>query len=199
MPRCPLCKDKCTPIKYENVPVHHCGNCGGYWVTKIKLDRICELREIEMPEAVKQKMMDIADESNSTQKLWCHSCGCEMVKEQFKYWDDIQIDHCPRCDGIWLDRGELEKCQVYWEYLQDHPEQWEGQEVIERKALLEAQFQQRHADVMGQAEMMKNIRVPKPGLALLLSWLSAALSIPPGPWAVFPDRVWTTRHLIRWL
>lgn len=23
--------------------------------------------------------------------------------------DGIEVDHCPRCQGIWLDRGELEK------------------------------------------------------------------------------------------
>jgi Zn-finger nucleic acid-binding protein len=23
--------------------------------------------------------------------------------------DDIEIDYCPRCRGIWLDRGELDK------------------------------------------------------------------------------------------
>ncbi|MBN2448405.1 MAG: zf-TFIIB domain-containing protein [Phycisphaerae bacterium] len=156
MPRCPVCKDQCFPLKYENVPIFQCGTCGGHWVDKVKLDRICAIREVEMPDAVKQKMMDIADESNSAQKLWCLSCGTEMVKEQFKYWDDIQIDRCPKCNRIWLDRGELEKCQIYWEYMQDHPEEWEGKNLIERKALLDAEFAARRAALKDEAESARD-------------------------------------------
>ena len=145
MPRCPVCKTQTDLLKYEGVPIYNCGTCGGHWVTDARLKLILARREVVMPDAVKAKMIEIADASNSTQKLWCMNCGKEMVKEQFRYWPDIQLDRCPKCNGLWLDRGELEKCQIYWEYAQDHPEEWEGMSVIERKALLEAQLADRKA------------------------------------------------------
>jgi Zn-finger nucleic acid-binding protein len=38
--------------------------------------------------------------------MTCPKCGTRL-KEIEK--DDIEIEMCPNCKGIWLDRGELEK------------------------------------------------------------------------------------------
>ena len=38
--------------------------------------------------------------------LRCPNCESEMRLSN-KY--GVEIDHCPRCRGVWLDRGELEK------------------------------------------------------------------------------------------
>ncbi len=171
MARCPVCKTHCTRVTYENVPVQTCGGCGGYWVTTGKLENICRRRDIDMPEPVRQKMMDLADASNSTQQLTCFSCGTLMVKEQFKMWEDIQLDRCPKCSKIWLDRGELEKCQIYWEYLQDNYDSWEGRSAYERKALLEAEFHQRRADLEEQRESYASFRRVRPHWASLITRL----------------------------
>lgn len=36
----------------------------------------------------------------------CPHCGCDL-KEQ--HADQVKIDECPECGGIWLDRGELDQ------------------------------------------------------------------------------------------
>jgi len=139
MPRCPKCRIPTDRIKYEGVTIYNCGSCGGHWLNHARLDVILKRREVVMPEPVKQKMMDLADASNTTEPLLCLTCGTQMVKETFRWWDDIVLDRCPKCNGLWLDRGELEKCQIYWEYAQDHPEAWE-QPALERRAALEARL-----------------------------------------------------------
>ena len=131
MPHCPLCKTQCLPLDHEGVNIFNCGGCGGNWLTIQQLDAICRQRTVEMPEPVRQKFMDIADAANSTQVLWCLNCGCAMRKTQFRIWNDIMLDQCPKCLRLWLDRGELEKCQIYWQYLEDHPEQWENNAAVQ--------------------------------------------------------------------
>jgi Zn-finger nucleic acid-binding protein len=37
----------------------------------------------------------------------CPSCG--EVKLLMTERQDIEIDYCPQCRGVWLDRGELDK------------------------------------------------------------------------------------------
>ncbi len=123
MTRCPLCKIPTDLIHYERVPIYSCGSCGGHWVTKAKLDLILARREVQMPAAVQKKMLAIAAASDSKAALFCMTCGAAMRRERFKFWPEIQIDVCPKCQGIWLDRGELEKCQIFWEYAQGHPDQ----------------------------------------------------------------------------
>ncbi len=36
----------------------------------------------------------------------CPSCEIEM---RISNREDVEIDYCPQCRGVWLDRGELEK------------------------------------------------------------------------------------------
>ena len=38
--------------------------------------------------------------------LRCPNCATEMMLSNK---NGVEIDHCPRCRGVWLDRGELEK------------------------------------------------------------------------------------------
>jgi uncharacterized protein len=38
--------------------------------------------------------------------LLCPTC---MVDLRIAKRQDVEIDHCPQCRGVWLDRGELDK------------------------------------------------------------------------------------------
>jgi len=38
--------------------------------------------------------------------MLCPNCKTELVTSERQ---NVQIDHCPNCKGVWLDRGELEK------------------------------------------------------------------------------------------
>lgn len=140
MARCPICKIQIERIPYEGVGVHHCGKCGGYWLTKISLDAILNRRELVMPPAVQAQMLKMAEESNTIRKLICLVCGVEMVKTPFKQWSAVQLDRCPRCEGLWFDRGELEKCQLIWERYQDEPDEADPTGVLRRKAEIDAEL-----------------------------------------------------------
>ena len=39
-------------------------------------------------------------------KLQCPNCSVEM---QIVQKNEIDIDYCPECKGVWLDRGEIDK------------------------------------------------------------------------------------------
>lgn len=38
--------------------------------------------------------------------LPCPACGIDLVMSERQ---GIEIDYCPKCRGVWLDRGELDK------------------------------------------------------------------------------------------
>ena len=54
----------------------------------------------------------------------CPICDTSM-KEIEKY--DVEIDICPQCKGVWLDRGEIDKLvnveskknQNYWDHIME--------------------------------------------------------------------------------
>jgi Zn-finger nucleic acid-binding protein len=48
----------------------------------------------------------------------CPNCSSEMIIANKL---GVEIDHCPRCKGVWLDRGELEKiANIQNSYEEDH-------------------------------------------------------------------------------
>jgi len=61
--------------------------------------------------------------------LLCPACKVDLVMTERK---DVEVDYCPKCRGVWLDRGELDK-------------------IIEKSAAQEAQ-QQRPAAPQPQAQ-----------------------------------------------
>jgi Zn-finger nucleic acid-binding protein len=52
----------------------------------------------------------------------CPICDIEM---RTSFREEVEIDHCPQCRGIWLDRGELEKilAQIVIQYSSDREDE----------------------------------------------------------------------------
>ena len=44
--------------------------------------------------------------NTAPQGLLCPSCKVDLVMSERQ---GIEIDYCPKCRGVWLDRGELDK------------------------------------------------------------------------------------------
>jgi Zn-finger nucleic acid-binding protein len=43
---------------------------------------------------------------NTAQGLLCPTCKVDLVMSERQ---TVEIDYCPKCRGVWLDRGELDK------------------------------------------------------------------------------------------
>lgn len=134
MARCPKCRTQTALIPYEGVKIQHCGSCGGNWLTDAKLDLILARRDSKFEGAVAEKLDEMARESASTEPLMCITCGTMMKREPFRAWPEVQLDVCPRCEGIWFDQAELEKCQMLWEAAKSDPKQMKR---IEKHAVAE--------------------------------------------------------------
>jgi Zn-finger nucleic acid-binding protein len=39
----------------------------------------------------------------------CPVDGCEMEEKKIDVVDPVVLDACPKCDGIWMDKGELKR------------------------------------------------------------------------------------------
>jgi len=47
-----------------------------------------------------------ADTVDNGHNLLCPTCRVDLVMSERQ---GIEIDYCPKCRGVWLDRGELDK------------------------------------------------------------------------------------------
>lgn len=112
MMNCPRCE---TPLKEEtlkdlscSIQVDNCPNCCGTWFDKNELKQIENIVELAIIEIRK-----IPNKKDQFNKLCCPSCNLHPKMNKVEHARDkkVIIDHCPICEGIWLDSGELNAIQ----------------------------------------------------------------------------------------
>ena len=72
--------------------VFRCPECKGVWLP---------------PELVRPAVGELDDSARGNPtELCCPGCRASLFELLYQ---EVHIDHCPTCGGLWLDRGELEQ------------------------------------------------------------------------------------------
>jgi Zn-finger nucleic acid-binding protein len=63
--------------------------------------------------------------------LTCPLCpDTRLVHVNFISFSDIVMDFCPQCQGLWLDRGELDAITAEVRRLEQVPESWDHRVMV---------------------------------------------------------------------
>lgn len=115
--KCPRCSSILNQIEYDGVTVETCPGCKGEWLFAGELQKIAEHHdevftpeEIASLDAVNKEVFTA--EKDDHDELNCPSCE-NVQMEHFNYGDTsgIILHKCTNCNGIWMDKGELEKIE----------------------------------------------------------------------------------------
>ncbi|MEK7794794.1 MAG: zf-TFIIB domain-containing protein [Candidatus Hydrogenedentota bacterium] len=104
---CPVCrKQPMLVLEYEQVEVDYCEQCRGVWLDRGEVELLfgnaeacAEFLTLGSPAAARK----------GEKPRRCPECGRKMTKESTEGHVPISFDHCPRCGGMWFDRGELDR------------------------------------------------------------------------------------------
>jgi Zn-finger nucleic acid-binding protein len=81
-----------------NITIDVCPKCNGIWLDKGELNKI--LKDKKLSNYLTKHIG-----TKSTSPMVCPRCGMTMDIERA---EDIEVDVCLSCGGVWLDEGELE-------------------------------------------------------------------------------------------
>ena len=99
---CPRCFSELKPEKLSkgiwNVEIDRCGSCSGIYLDKGELMTLTGNRPLHH---LTTKHLGI----DSGSELLCPSCGSIMDDE---HPGGVEIDVCLLCNGVWLDKKELD-------------------------------------------------------------------------------------------
>jgi Zn-finger nucleic acid-binding protein len=119
--KCPIDQTELQAQSYEaDIEVGACPSCGGMWLEKGELEAIEDVREHDYSEEL-ARMPDLGYRAyelalqKGGRTLKCPKCGVEMESREYARCSQVMIDVCPSCHGIWLDKGELEALEVFFE------------------------------------------------------------------------------------
>ncbi len=107
--KCPRCKQNLSKeiIIDINTSLHvdSCNNCGGKWFDAKELEQIDQLIEPTLFE-----IRNIPNKREQIKPMICPSCNGITVMRKAEHDRDkrVIIDYCSKCNGIWLDKGELQ-------------------------------------------------------------------------------------------
>lgn len=119
--KCPRDGTELVAERYEgDVEIDVCGACHGQFLDKGELERIQSLRERSHsgPEQSDASAAYEQVEQLSAEAIACPKCGTEMARRPYGFGSQTVIEVCPEDCGMWLDAGELEALERFYERQQ---------------------------------------------------------------------------------
>jgi Zn-finger nucleic acid-binding protein len=124
---CPKCKgSKLILQKIGETSVHECEKCSGIWLNKGELNALVHPAEGDLEYCSREY---IAEDRIS--EYQCPACANPKLKKvNFIAYSGIVMDYCEKCQGLWLDRGELDAIIAEVDKLEHMPESWDHKIMV---------------------------------------------------------------------
>jgi uncharacterized protein len=126
---CPYDKTPFIKEIYESdIEIDKCPQCRGIWLDPGELEEIQKTQEIDYSDRLEKHVNKDAVKYNKERQLKSNTIncpGCEILMEKHEHGHNsmIIVDICPSCHGLWLDEGELEALEIYYEKERiNHPD-----------------------------------------------------------------------------
>jgi Zn-finger nucleic acid-binding protein len=119
--KCPKDGAELVTERYEGeVHIESCPSCGGNWAESGEIERIQALRERDHLRELREqddtvgRALEYARQSQVAPGK-CPVCSAEMAEEDYGYGSGVLVERCPAGHGVWLDVGELESLEIWFE------------------------------------------------------------------------------------
>ena len=108
--KCPACQKKLRRFKAGSVTLDGCtAGCGGIWFDDDELEKVSRAHS-SSDHNITDKIRPPAVRVDEDAIRPCPRCaGGALEKKLFSLGSGVIMDCCPKCRGVWLDFGELEK------------------------------------------------------------------------------------------
>jgi Zn-finger nucleic acid-binding protein len=108
--KCPVCNTQLEQVTVGSVQFDVCkSGCGGIFCDNF------ELQKIDMPNEDAGELLGEIENAKPFHRDAAHHLKCPKCQEVpmmthfFSVKQQVQVDECPACGGIWLDCGELRR------------------------------------------------------------------------------------------
>jgi len=104
---CPACGTAMTEIAAGNVKVQGCkAGCGGLWFDEWTLGKV-DQPDQSAGESLLSIPQNASLKVDQSERRKCPRDSVVMMRHFWSVKRDVVVDECPKCEGIFLDPGEL--------------------------------------------------------------------------------------------
>jgi len=131
--KCPACK---SPLREKNagdITLDLCyGGCGGIWFDAAELERVNARAATTLHSVWQIPVSNV----KLTDPRHCPRCNLVLERKWFSDSQQVEIDQCTKCGGIWLDAGEFSRIYDEIKGAKVAPPRW-ASAMAEAAALVE--------------------------------------------------------------
>jgi len=106
--RCPVDREAMIVVEHNKVELDYCVHCAGVWFDSGELELLLETMDVKNPHSMLGDLAHAPAALSAERKKKCPICGRRMRKAHLGTKPKVLIDVCPRGDGLWFDRGEVD-------------------------------------------------------------------------------------------
>ena len=108
--KCPKDAARLVVHRGDSLECHTCQRCRGLWFS---MEQLLKYTRVNRPAATALPRSSSGAIAAHSQHQWpCPQC--RQAHLSTKQVDNVEVDVCPRCRGIWLDAGELEPIREWY-------------------------------------------------------------------------------------
>ncbi|MDA1314538.1 MAG: zf-TFIIB domain-containing protein [Acidobacteria bacterium] len=102
---CPVCRIPLVGFELEGIELDRCIDCRGVWLDPGELEAIGEAAGVS-PGGLTAALRAAVGKKHRERK--CPRCERRLKTVRIGPRESIEIERCPRGDGLWFDHGEME-------------------------------------------------------------------------------------------
>lgn len=102
--KCPKCSGAMSPIRYQDIEVDRCAQCGGLWFDMLEAE---ELKALSGSDAIDTGSEGTGKVQNKVGKIKCPKDSATMIRMVVNGQPHIWYEGCPVCHGTYFDAGEF--------------------------------------------------------------------------------------------
>ncbi len=125
MRKCPVDDFTLKTETYEGVAIDVCPHCSGVWLDAGELESVQAAQASDFRDVPTSGAMDsvraaegMAQARSETPRN-CVVCNSGLVQKEYAFASQIIIDQCPKGHGMWLDKDELARLEMFYEDQED--------------------------------------------------------------------------------
>jgi Zn-finger nucleic acid-binding protein len=100
MNSCPIDGARLKSHKHDDLAVAACGQCRGFWLSGSLVTAALKVGHLPTTSSAPRR-------APLKRSRWCPTCPASLL-DCYRL-DDIELDVCKTCSGVWFDAGELER------------------------------------------------------------------------------------------
>jgi Zn-finger nucleic acid-binding protein len=114
---CPRCSASLQALRLGATTVRECAACGGLWVDPASIQKLCDAREEHagVVSVLEARVPTNTAMPDTVRYIPCPQCKKLMNRVNFAHTSGVIMDVC-KADGVWLDRGELQRVVGFVEH-----------------------------------------------------------------------------------